>query len=302
MGGLAADSLTTGSDNVAIGYVALTADTVGNKSVAVGFRSLGNQNYATATDTYNVAVGYDSGKSLTTGVQSTLIGAFAGDSITTGDRNQAFGYAALSSVEAADNNLGVGRSAGAGVTDGHTNTLVGAYNGSTGGAGQEITTGSKNTILGAYNGNQHGLDIRTLSNNIVLSDGDGNPKMIYSAASATWAAFTASGIGRINSPGGASITSLAVADDATVNLMSTTAGAAAILVYETGNGDGALFFGAYRQTTTLIASGENIGFSNSDTDGKFCVFKSANSHTITFKNRSGATRNFYFLILGAQAR
>jgi hypothetical protein len=47
--------------------------------------------------------------------------------------------------------------------------------GTTGGAGAEITTGSNNTILGAYNGNQGGLDIRTASNYIVLSDGDGNP-------------------------------------------------------------------------------------------------------------------------------
>jgi hypothetical protein len=37
-----------------------------------------------------------------------------------------------------------------------------------------MTTGSKNTVLGAYSGNQGGLDIRTSSNNIVLSDGDGN--------------------------------------------------------------------------------------------------------------------------------
>jgi hypothetical protein len=44
-------------------------------------------------------------------------------------------------------------------------------------AGFYVTTGSKNTIVGQYTGNQHGLDIRTSSNNIVLSDGDGNPRM-----------------------------------------------------------------------------------------------------------------------------
>jgi hypothetical protein len=44
-----------------------------------------------------------------------------------------------------------------------------------------MTTGSKNTILGAYSGNQGGLDIRTLSNYIVLSDGDGNPRMYNNA-------------------------------------------------------------------------------------------------------------------------
>jgi hypothetical protein len=50
----------------------------------------------------------------------------------------------------------------------------------TGLAIEAITTGSKNTILGRYNGNQGGLDIRTSSNNIVLSDGDGNPRGYYS--------------------------------------------------------------------------------------------------------------------------
>ena len=40
-----------------------------------------------------------------------------------------------------------------------------------------MINGSKNTIIGAYNGNQGGLDIRTSSNNIVLSDGDGNPRL-----------------------------------------------------------------------------------------------------------------------------
>jgi hypothetical protein len=73
----------------------------------------------------------------------------------------------------------LGRSAGLALSTGVNNTFVGAYNGSTGGSGEAITTGSKNTILGSYNGNQGGLDIRTASNYIVLSDGDGNPKGYY---------------------------------------------------------------------------------------------------------------------------
>jgi hypothetical protein len=57
-------------------------------------------------------------------------------------------------------------------------------------AGLLITTGSKNTILGAFTGNQFGLDIRTLSNYIVISDGDGNPRI--------WVDNT----GQVNFPGG----------------------------------------------------------------------------------------------------
>ena len=44
-------------------------------------------------------------------------------------------------------------------------------------AGSQITSGASNTILGAYRGNDGGLDIRTASNYIVLSDGDANPRL-----------------------------------------------------------------------------------------------------------------------------
>jgi hypothetical protein len=67
----------------------------------------------------------------------------------------------------------VGANAGRNTT-GSANTFLGC-NGSGYGSGYYVTTGSKNTILGAYNGDQGGLDIRTSSNKVVLSDGDGNP-------------------------------------------------------------------------------------------------------------------------------
>jgi hypothetical protein len=104
------------------------------------------------------------------------IGNAALDACTTGNRNTAVGDNALGALTTADNNTAVGRSAGLGLTTGVNNTFVGAYNGVTGGSGEAITTGSKNSIFGAYNGNQGGLDIRTSSNYIVLSDGDGNPR------------------------------------------------------------------------------------------------------------------------------
>jgi hypothetical protein len=51
-----------------------------------------------------------------------------------------------------------------------------------------MTTGSKNTILGSYNGNYGGLDIRTASNRIVLSDGDGNPRAYHNGSTWTFCA------------------------------------------------------------------------------------------------------------------
>ena len=58
------------------------------------------------------------------------------------------------------------------------------------GAGSLITTGSKNTIIGGYNGNQNSLDLRTSSNNIVLSDGDGNPRLNINSIGAVFVGCT----------------------------------------------------------------------------------------------------------------
>jgi hypothetical protein len=112
---------------------------------------------ANTTGSYNVAIGKDSLGSNTTASNSTAIGYTAGYSAT-GAGNTFVGYGA-----------------GYGVTTGAGNTFVGPATAS-GQAGFLVTTGSKNTILGGYTGNQGGLDIRTASNYIVLSDGDGAPR------------------------------------------------------------------------------------------------------------------------------
>jgi hypothetical protein len=96
-------------------------------------------------------------------------------STTTGATNTAVGWQAGYYVTGTGNTL-IGRNAGSGLTTPNQNTFVGV------GCGSTITTGANNTIIGAYNGNQGGLDIRTNSNNIVLSDGDGNPRMRISGS------------------------------------------------------------------------------------------------------------------------
>jgi hypothetical protein len=87
-------------------------------------------------------IGYQAG-SLSTGYQSTFVGYNAGNNST-----------------------------------GISNTFVGPQNDSSGyGAGELVSSGNYNTILGAFIGNQNGVDIRTLSNYIVLSDGLGYPAL-----------------------------------------------------------------------------------------------------------------------------
>jgi hypothetical protein len=248
IGGLAGDALTDADYNVALGANALSADTLGSNSVAIGAFALRDQNFTSATDTFNVAVGYNAGGDVTTGAFNTLIGGLAGDALTTASSNTALGYQALTNtttgasnvavganaswnnstgaqnvsvgvqalnaattasnntavgyqagynnttgggntfignaaglaVTTGGNNLLVGNSAGVALTTGLSNTFVGAFSNSGSGAcGGAMTTGSKNTIIGGYSGNQGGLDIRTTSNNIVLSDGDGNPRGYY---------------------------------------------------------------------------------------------------------------------------
>jgi hypothetical protein len=66
----------------------------------------------------------------------------------------------------------IGESAGYNTTT-NSNTFVGQD------AGFNVTSGANNTILGGYNGNQNGLDIRTSSNCVVISDGDGNYRVIH---------------------------------------------------------------------------------------------------------------------------
>ena len=101
----------------------------------------------------------------------------------------ALGYQALYSLTGIYNggNTALGQGAGYSQTSGYSNTYVG-YN-----SGYNMTTGIKNTILGSFSGNQGGLDIRTASNYIVLSDGDGNPRMYFNGSGIGYIGFSGSG-------------------------------------------------------------------------------------------------------------
>jgi hypothetical protein len=174
---------TTASNNTAVGYQAGYSNTTGgSNSVAVGYQALYgatngyNVGVGSLTLTgsgngyYNVAVGYTAGQANTTGYTNTFIGMAAGAANTTGNQNTFIGQNAGTATTTGGANTYVGLGAGQYNTTGTTNTLIGI------GSGYTLTTGSKNTIIGGYNGNQGGLDIRTASNYIVLSDGDGNPR------------------------------------------------------------------------------------------------------------------------------
>jgi hypothetical protein len=183
---------TTGSSNTAVGgYNTMVSNTTGSNNTAVGRQAL----QANTTASNNTAVGYQAGYSNQTGQTNVFIGEGAGYSSTGGS------------------NLAIGRRSGYSLTTGVANTFVG-----TGqflvqeAAGYFVTTGSKNTILGNYNGNQGSLDIRTLDNQIVLSDGDGNPKFYCNGAANKFSIGNAPidmiGTARVNIDGSGNATSL----------------------------------------------------------------------------------------------
>jgi hypothetical protein len=199
------DSLTantTASNNVAVGYQAGYDNTTGDSITAVGMYALTNNTtanynnafgrnalYYNTTGTELSAVGYQTLQENTTGSYNTAIGNHALQFNTTASNNVAVGYQAGYTNTTGTNNTYTGWSAGK-LATGNSNTAFGSYSAyslATGSgntfygtsSGGDITTGSKNTIIGSYGGNQGGLDIRTANNYIVLSDGDGNPRLWF---------------------------------------------------------------------------------------------------------------------------
>jgi len=163
----------SGSSNVAFGNYNLYANTSGASNTALGYQSL----FSNSTASKNTSVGYQSGMFNTTGIDNTFLGSLAGHNNTTGTYNTFVGKDAGLTNTTASSSSYFGEFSGR-LATGNSNTFYGQQSGHT------VTTGSKNTILGRYTGNQGGLDIRTLSNIIVLSDGDGNPRVHVDSSNA----------------------------------------------------------------------------------------------------------------------
>jgi hypothetical protein len=187
IGNTAGYECQSGHSNTAVGKSAFgfgssTNTANGSKNVAIGMQSL----FRITSGYDNSVLGYQAGLNINTGHDNTLMGYGAGDGVTTGNNNTVLGADALSAVAGGSHNVAIGRAA-MGSTGGNVTGCVavgldtlegttGNYNTGVGyRAGNALTSGAKNTIIGAYTGNMGGMDIRSSSNNIVLSDGDGNP-------------------------------------------------------------------------------------------------------------------------------
>jgi hypothetical protein len=153
------------TSNTVVGVGSLPNNTTGIGNTVVGNTSLVN----VTTSSFNTAIGSSALNALsaTSTGSNTGVGCFSLLNISGGDNNAALGVSSLRSLVGGYANVGIGNSAGFDVTSGAVNTFVG-HN-----TGRGITTGNYNTIIGA---GVTGLS-SSLSNTIILADGQGNQRL-----------------------------------------------------------------------------------------------------------------------------
>ena len=105
----------------------------------------------------------------------------------------------------------------------------------------------------------------------------------------------AAGSRTVISPGtGVTVT---LADEASTSIAGYSGSSSTLLLVYDAGGGGAMFFHTYQNTVQKITGSSD--YAASDSDGNTCVFKSSNSHTVTLKNREGASVNYYVIALAA---
>ena len=174
----------SGTFNTGFGEDNLNDITSGLRNTAFGYQTL--KDLTIGTD--NVAVGYTALTDATEAVECIAVGSNALSNVTTGHFNIGIGHTAGSQITTSTRNTLVGRSAGSAldtVSSGGYNTFIGYH------SGLSVTSGAKNVILGSNTGST----IATSSNNIIISDGDGNNRLQFaSTGAATFATNSNSSI------------------------------------------------------------------------------------------------------------
>jgi Chaperone of endosialidase len=186
-------SLTSGSQDTAIGFAALFSDTTGFQNTAIGYHAL----WLNTTGNYNTAIGGEALQGNSTGDENTAIGHYALYS-NTGSSNTATGRSALFANTTGNDNTATGDHALWSNTTGVENTATGHLalrnnqtgNGNTA-TGEEAlffnTTGINNTAHGASalyrntTGNNNialgvsaGFNLTTGDNNIYIGNAGNN--------------------------------------------------------------------------------------------------------------------------------
>ena len=168
--------VTTGINNIAIGRNAMA-----NTSVSVnGLVAVGTNNLNFSTGDNNTAIGFQCMARAVSwsGIANAGVGANTGSALTTGSSNSWIGAGAANAL-----------------TSGSSNTFVGVN------SGNAVSTGGQNVILGSFTGNSGGLDIRTVSNRLVLSDGGGNIRAVHNATNWLFGTVTDASTGLVQISG-----------------------------------------------------------------------------------------------------
>ncbi len=172
---------TTGLNNTAVGVNNLISNTIGSMNTAIGSEVLSNnksgiQNtgygyralYSNLDGNNNVANGYFSLFSAKSTIGNVGIGASSLRELISGDDNIGIGGDSFRMIPGGRGNTAIGGSAGYNLnTVNNYNTFIGFR------AGAGLVSGKSNTIIGA---NVSSLPA-SLSNNIIIADGDGNRRI-----------------------------------------------------------------------------------------------------------------------------
>ena len=205
LGKHALDTNTTGDRNIAVGQLALTVNSTGNDNIAVGFSALnsnstGIENVAIGNNAmlnnltasrcvaighealrdynstnilaHNVAIGFESLKTTSSGTQNTAVGSKAlssnngnsnvavGDGAlrdNNGSSNVALGTSALLTIDSGNNNTAIGTSAGySDDLNSSNNTYIGYRAGAD--AAVSSTIKNDNVMIGYQSGSQNDGD------------------------------------------------------------------------------------------------------------------------------------------------
>lgn len=236
IGPFALSNCTSGHDNVAIGNLTMSQATSSVNCIAIGSSALlnsqiGTLNIAIASgalltlgntatnDIWNIAIGGNGFRVLSTGSQNTSLGTLAGEAITSGNTNTLIGFSAASSV-----------------TSGSNNTLLGTWSGPSGPLSNVIAFSDGNgTLLQDYNYTKSSVwSFNTMELDLVVS---GTSKQaIYVVPNASGDNWFEGGAGNTSVSGNSNFgTGTSCLAAVTSGFFNTALGAGALQTLQTGS-------------------------------------------------------------------
>jgi len=315
----------------------LSTEDTGDKNVAIGFEALTALNHDGSA--YNVAIGYEAGHDISSGIYNTIIGGLAGDKITTGSSNNIFGYdaggaltegerniaigsAALATATtqsynvavghgalnaaASAENVAVGYEAGAATSSSGANTYVGYQAGAANTTGQNTAVGNKALALNQTGTGNTAIGLKAMDANV---DGDNN------------VAIGEGALGNMDPSGNVDMYNVAVGYQAslgcTTGIKNTSIGGDALFTDDTGNSSVAIGYKAlYAQNPSgsvdmhNVAVGEesavNLTEGNRNTiigQGAASTLTTGDSNIIIGRQANvGAADNDFSIVIGAGAQ